>query len=668
MKSSLTPYFSNFLAQDLKDHFANGANVYIGIGRSLQFGSSVSNVEDVVFTTVNSNEVHRDLVGLKRIQPSDMQVVVPRRDWVTGFHYDQYEDESDNFDYIDIANVGTVNSNANVVITGTANIFSTNVVAGSGTTFTDYLFPGDKISIDSQLKEILIVTNNDHLIVNTAFSTTKTAQTITLVANSKRLVANSSDFNLRSVGDIVRINTDDREIVSILSGKVVSLNANVTYSNSNVIMHTVSNTYPYTANNFYIRNSKDQVFKCLFDNNDATSTVEPTIDIDGQLPESPFIQTGDGYKWKYLYTIPAGLKQKFFNLKWMPVISDQAVVAGSVDGAIDVIEILWGGSGHIGGGNSNTARILQVTGTDGANANLVARVSNGVITGVTILNGGNNYTLGSVTVDDSARLGTQTLTGTVNVTGITVSANASNTATFVGQVYTNDIVTVNNESRNVVTVTSNQLTVNSAFANPANTQFAVITRSNAQFNIQFSPPGGHGSDPQRELGARTLMISTELVGNENSTIPVSEPTQVFDFNQVSIILNPTYQFANGVTYLANSDNLRATTRLLVGDPGVSNFVQDETVFMGTSLETANAVANVAHWSPDNNYLYINNISGRFLEQETVTGVSSGISTAILEISNSEIKPFSGTLFYIENRKNIVRLSDQIDQIKIILSF
>ena len=69
-----------------------------------------------------------------------------------------------------------------------------------------------------------------------------------------------------------------------------------------------------------------------------------------------------------------------------------------------------------------------------------------------------------------------------------------------------------------------------------------------------------------------------------------------------------------------------------------------------------------------NYLYINNISGRFLEQETVTGVSSGISTAILEISNSEIKPFSGTLFYIENRKNIVRLSDQIDQIKIILSF
>lgn len=668
MKSSLTPYFSNFLAQDLKDHFANGANVYIGIGRSLQFGSSVSNVEDVVFTTVNSNEVHRDLVGLKRIQPSDMQVVVPRRDWVAGFHYDQYEDESDNFDYIDIANVGTVNSNANVVITGTANIFSTNVVTGSGTTFTDYLFPGDKISIDSQLKEILIVTNNDHLIVNTAFSTTKTAQTITLVANSKRLVANSSDFNLRSVGDIVRINTDDREIVSILSGKVVSLNANVTYSNSNVIMHTVSNTYPYTANNFYVRNSKDQVFKCLFDNNDATSTVEPTIDIDGQLPESPFIQTGDGYKWKYLYTIPAGLKQKFFNSKWMPVISDQAVVAGSVDGAIDVIEILWGGSGHIGGGNSNTARILQVTGTDGANANLVARVSNGVITGVTILNGGNNYTLGSVTVDDSARLGTQTLTGTVNVTGITVSANASNTATFVGQVYTNDIVTVNNESRNVVTVTSNQLTVNSAFANPANTQFAVITRSNAQFNIQFSPPGGHGSDPQRELGARTLMISTELVGNENSTIPVSEPTQIFDFNQVSIILDPIYQFANGVTYLANSDNLRATTRLLVGDPGISNFVQDETVFMGTSLETANAVANVAHWSPDNNYLYINNISGKFLEQETITGISSGISTAILEINNSEIKPFSGTLFYIENRKNIVRLSDQIDQIKIILSF
>jgi hypothetical protein len=668
MKAAITPYFSNFLGEAVKDHFSNGSNVYIGIGRSTEFGLTVDDVDPVVFTTLNSNEIHRNLVGLKRIQPSDMQLVVPRRDWVTGIHYDQYEDETDNFDYIDIAEIGTVNANANTALTGTVNIAASNVVVGSGTSFGSYIFPGDQIRVNLAVKTVVSVTNNDHLIVNSAYANINTGGPIVLVQNSKTLVANSVDFNLRSVGDVLQINSDVREIVAIRSSKVASLNANVTYSNSNIAIQTVANTYPYTANNFYVRNSKDQVFKCIFDNNDATSTVEPTIDIDGQLPESPFIQTGDGYKWKYLYTIPSGLKQKFFNAVWMPVIFDQAVVAGSVDGAIDVVEVLWGGSGHINGGNSNTARILQVTGTDGANANLVARVSGGVITGVTILSGGNNYTLGEVTVVDTNKLGSATLSGTVNVSGTTVSANLSNQPHFVGNVFVNDIVTVNGQSRNVVTVASDtSLTVNSAFTT-ATSQVATVVRSNAEFNIQFSPPGGHGSNPALELGARSLMISTELAGTENETIPVSQVAVLFDFNQVSIIKNPTGILPNNVTFGANANNLRATTRLLVADPGVSNFVADETVYVGDSVSTANGVANVAHWDPGDNYLYINNITGSFTAQDAVKGESSGVSVPILEIANSEIKRFTGTILYSENRKNVVRLDNQIDQIKIVLSF
>lgn len=668
MKALISPFFGKFVAEDIKDHFSDHANVYIGIGRSLDFGSSVTDVDPVVYSTIDTNAIYRNLIGLKKIQSSDMQLVVARRDWVSGLAYDQYEDDINIFDYIDINNVGTANANANTTLTGTVNIASSNVVVGSGTSFSNYIFPGDQIRVDSQNKTVLCVTNNDHLVVTSDFSTTKTAQTIVLLQNSTTVVANSADFSARTVGDVIRINTDDREIVAIRSGKVISLNSALTYSNSNIAVYTISNTYPLTANNFYVRNSRDQVFKCLFDNNDATSTVEPTIDIDGQLPESPFIQTGDGYKWKYLYTIPSGLKQKFFNSKWMPVISDQAVVAGSVDGAIDVIEVLWGGSGHVSGGNSNTARIITITGTDGANANLMARVSNGVITGVTILNGGNNYTLGTVEVNDNDKLGTVTLSGTVNVAGAIVTANLSNNPYFLANVFTNDIVTINSESRNVVTVSATQLTLNAAVNSSALTQTAVINRSNAEFNIQFSPGNGHGSNPAEELGCHTLMISTELVGTEGETIPVSQVAQVFDFNQVSLVQDPLYRFANNTTRYANNDSLRATTRLFVADPGTSNFVQDETVYVGSTVETANAVANVAHWDSGDNFLYINNITGNFNVQDAIKGESSGISVPILEIANSEIKAFSGTLLYTENRKNVVRLDNQIDQIKIILSF
>lgn len=668
MKALISPFFGKFVAEDVKEHFSNDANVYIGVGRSVDFGSSVTDVDPVVYSTIDINSIYRNLIGLKKIQSSDMQLVVPRRDWVSGTVYDQYEDHVNIFGYIDINNVGTANANANTTLAGTVSVAASNVVVGSGTSFTNYIFAGDQIAVNLAVKTVVSVTNNDHLVVSSNFANTNTGGSIVLVKNNKTVIANSADFSARTVGDVIRINTDDREIVAIRSSKVIALNSALTYSNSNIAVYTVSNTYPLTANNFYVRNSRDQVFKCLFDNNDASSTVEPTIDIDGQLPESPFILTGDGYKWKYLYTIPAGLKQKFFNSKWMPVLRDQAVVAGSVDGAIDIIEVLWGGSGHVSGGNSNTARIISVTGTDGANANLMARVSNGVITSVTILAGGNNYTLGTVEVDDQDKLGTVTLPGTVNVSGAVITANLSNNPYFLANVFTNDIVTVNSESRNVVTVSATQLSLNAAVNNSALGQTAVITRSNAEFNIQFSPHGGHGSDPFEELGCHTLMVSTELIGNENSTIPVSQVAQLFDFNQVSIIQDPIYRFANNTTRYANTSNLRATTRLFVADPGVSNFVQDETVYVGSTIATATAVANVAHWDPGDNYLYINNITGNFVVQDAIKGESSGISIPIIEIANSEIKAFSGTLLYTENRKNVVRLDNQIDQIKIILSF
>lgn len=670
MKASMSPYFGHLISTHMKETFSEESNTYIGIGRSLDFGSSVTDVDPVTFSIIDINSIYRNLIGLKKIQASDMQTVVARRDWVSGISYDQYEDHINISGYIDINPAGTANANANTTLAGTVNVAASNVVVGSGTSFSNYIFAGDQIAVNLAVKTVVSVTNNEHLVVNSNFANTNTGGSIVLVKNNKTLIANSADFSIRTVGDILRINEDDREVVEIKSSKVISLNSSLTYSNSNVALYTVSNTYPLTANNFYVRNSRDQVFKCIFDNNDATSTVEPTIDIDGQLPESPFIQTSDGYKWKYLYTIPPGLKQKFFNAKWMPVISDQAVVAGSVEGAIDVIEVTWGGSGHIGGGNSNTARILTVTGSDGSNANLVARVSNGNITGVTILNGGNNYSLGTVTVADTSKLGAVTLLGTVNVAAALIQANTANanTGSFLGNVFVNDIVTVNSESRNVVTVTATELTLNTAVNNSAQGQVAGIVRSNAEFNIQFSPLKGHGSDPARELFAHTLMISTELVGDENATIPVSQVAQIFDFNQVSIIQDPIYRFANNTTRYANNSNLRVTTRLFVGDPGTSNFVQDETVFVGSDVGTAEAVANVAHWDPGDNYLYINNITGTFNEQDPIKGLSSGVSVPILEIANSEIKQFSGTILYAENRKNVVRLDNQIDQIKIILSF
>lgn len=670
MSALLTATFANFLTDDVQNHFAETSNTYITIGRSIGTGANSANIKPISWTTNERNDFYRNMVGAKKITASDMQPVVPRVDWTSNRVYDTYEDHVQYLSYDGITVLGTVNANSNTVLTGTVNIAASNVVVGNGTSFNTFIFTGDQIVVNSAIKTVLSVTNADHLIVNSVFANTNTDSTITLLSNTTTLVSNSINFigNV-ATGNVVVIGEEAREVVSIRSNKVISINTGITSSLSNTTLSRKNNTYPYFANTFYVRNSRDQVFKCLDNSFNATSTVEPTIDIDGQLPENAFVLTADGYKWKYLYTIPAGLKQRFFTNRWMPVSNDAVVIDSAVDGRVDIIEVLWGGSGYINAGNSNTAAILEVTGTDGRGANVIAAVSSGIITDAIILNGGNNYTTGVVTFNSAAdQKGSVIIGGTVNVISTAINANTSNTAnqSFVGNVHVNDIVTINAESRNVVTVVnSTQIIVNTAFTNPANTQIMTVARSNAIFDISFGPKGGHGSNPQEELGTHSFMVSVEFEETENETIPMSDSTNIFDFNQVGIVLNPLV--ANGA-FIANNNNYRMSTRLEVSDPGLTNFVDDETVFVGTSLSAATAVANVAHWDPGDNYLYINNITGTFSGRQIVKGLSSGASVPILSIANSELKLFSGDLIYMENRTNVVRKDNQIDHVKVVLSF
>ena len=51
---------------------------------------------------------------------------------------------------------------------------------------------------------------------------------------------------------------------------------------------------------FYAENKYDQVFKCLWNNNDQPSTVEPYFE-PGSYNTNNIFQSTDGYKWKYIY-------------------------------------------------------------------------------------------------------------------------------------------------------------------------------------------------------------------------------------------------------------------------------------------------------------------------------------------------------------------------------
>ena len=134
----------------------------------------------------------------------------------------------------------------------------------------------------------------------------------------------------------------------------------------------------------------------------------PEIDVGGQLPENAFIETSDGYKWKYMYTIPSGLKQKFFTTDYMPIAEEDIVTDSAQNGRIDILKIANTGAGFNSNTNNNFLDIITISG-DGTSANIRANVystaANGAnITGFTIISGGNNYTRALVSVVDSNKI------------------------------------------------------------------------------------------------------------------------------------------------------------------------------------------------------------------------------------------------------------------------
>ena len=350
-------------------------------------------------------------------------------------------------------------------------------------------------------------------------------------------------------------------------------------------------------NKFYVRNTNDQVFKCLYNNRSNNSTVMPEISIDGQLPENPYIVTSDGYKWKYLYTIPAGLKEKFFTSEFMPIISEPIVTNSATDGRLDIIKIIDDGAGFNANSNSNSYTILTVSG-DGSDANLTAIVTTtdadgANLVGYNIISGGNNYTRATISVNDALKI--------------------PNTA-------------------------------------------------NANLIAVIGPPGGHGANVEQELGASSLMICGQIIGSESGVLPINSANS--QYRQIALLRNPKLEanseYAYGTVY-------RLTDKYVLTTPN-RDFVDGETVYVGTSLSSATFTGLVESYDSTSHYLYLNNTTGSVAAPATIYGNTTGATATILSIEESDIKKFSGELLYIENEPQIIRSSIETQQIKLTLRF
>lgn len=92
-----------------------------------------------------------------------------------------------------------------------------------------------------------------------------------------------------------------------------------------------ANNY-YSNSNFYVLTSENGVYKCIFNNDDAVSTVMPSLTaVDGTF------STSDGYVWKYMYTIDSTTMDRFCSNDYITVLPNTSVEAAAIPGAIDYI-------------------------------------------------------------------------------------------------------------------------------------------------------------------------------------------------------------------------------------------------------------------------------------------------------------------------------------------
>ena len=382
-----------------------------------------------------------------------------------------------------------------------------------------------------------------------------------------------------------------------------------------------------SGSKYYVMNSNYEVFKCLYNGQtpaNATginATYEPKTSPtagQGTYANGLFSEgTANGYIWKYMYTLSTADVIAFLSSDFLPMGTYAGPAA--VDGAIHIAVIKDGGA------NMPTNGTVYVP-VDGDGTGAIVKITTsagGAISGAEMYAAGTGYTYGNVRL--------------VN-----------------GNIYTD-------------TGLSNAATI------AANATGAV--------EVIMSPEGGHGADLAAEFFAKRVMTNIRLTYAEGSgDFPVDN-----DFRRIGIIQDP---FNYGTTTVASASTLRGTAALKL--TGSGDYTIDEEITQTVSGGTAKG--RVVSWDSTNGILKyfqspdLHTHNGKVLAFDhatnNVTGATSSTArpidgnqdTALADISftdgkaNPEIAPNSGDIVYIENRRQITRAADQIEDIKLVIEF
>ena len=354
---------------------------------------------------------------------------------------------------------------------------------------------------------------------------------------------------------------------------------------------------------FYVMNSNFDVYKCLDNNGGANSTIEPT----GTL--TAIYSLGDGYKWKYMYSLTASEQTNFLSTDFMHVSTDSTVSSAAVDGAINIVKIKTAGTG----GTNGTHTGIAIRG-DGSSGTVSVTVSGGAVTAVTVTNAGSGYTYGYIRNADIVSAGATGLSGAeLDCIIEPKGGHGFNAVKELGGFYV-------------------MLNTNFEASEASNSGDFTTANDFRRVMLMRDPNSGGSAASATTLRGTKAILVTSPSGN----FTVDE-----EINQA------TTGAVGKVVEWDSSNNILYYIQTRFNDHGIDSN-GNQTAFSGTNTITGQSSSVTA--TPSTSTTTVDSIS-----------FTSGYAGA-------EVDADTGDVIYVENRSPITRASDQTENVKLIIEF
>lgn len=452
---------------------------------------------------------------------------------------------------------------------------------------------------------------------------------------------------------------------NIICGKRIK-NENVTYLIKKRFWEPNKIYSAYTNDNsnfdFYVINKNYSVYKCIYSPG-TISEVEPET-----ILRSGSFSLGDGYVWKFMYTLTQNEYENFATTDYIPVKNDPNVKASAISGAIDAIVVENGGSNYNTFNQGSIQAILNADKTkfrvessstqknvpDFFKNNLLIIEQNTNVFYSKIISSSADFSGTSITTEEPLNINNNLEETTYTIAPYVDALGDGED--FLGYCVPNNNqqiqkVFVINPGRNY---TIAELRLNT---NPNEGSGAILIPA-------ISPQNGHGFDAITELGSNKICISVNFEGTEFNEIPVD-----LSFRSAGILYDPKKRAVPSESFLMNTFNQIQNLKLIFSDE--SKTLRQGDIIVGRESKAFGIVinnSNIRTTIRSNDTVKILTLSESF-ENENFSVRGKPVSGEIVTVDEilPDIDKYSGEILYIQHFTEIFRRENSTEEFKLIIT-